>query len=118
MGSQTENPRGQICTLVYQEHESFGSEPVSETAFLVAKKQQSEGLSLFVNPAWREFVASRHWEYMDDLLEDFKERKRFEPDALFQQLCSLRVGPIITHEVHLLDVDTQQHIPSNFTELK
>ena len=117
MGSESKNPKGQICTLVYQEHESLGSETAPEIVLLVAKNEQSEGLSLFVNPAWREFVASRHWEYMGDLLEDFKERKRLEPDALFQQLCSLRVGPIITHEVHLLDMDSQQHIPSNFTAL-
>ena len=91
MRSEPENPNRQICTVIYQENEPYGSEPAPGTALLIAKWDQSSGLSLFFNPRWRDFVAHKHREYVEDLLADLTERLRFEPEALFHELCSLDV---------------------------
>ena len=37
--------------------------------------------------------------YIDSLLRDFIERARLNPVDLFQQLCSLAVGPLVALEV-------------------
>lgn len=117
MGSAPQNINWQICTLIYQENESYGSERAAGTAFLVAKREQSGELSLFVNSAWRDFVSPKHREYIADLFEDFRVRRRSEPEILSRQLCSLNSGPLITHEVRLSNGESHYSIPPHFVEL-
>ena len=52
-------------------------------------------------------LAVRHdyLRYMTDLLEDFHERAKQDPAALFRQLSSLSIGPLVTHKVGTCGVD-------------
>ncbi len=118
MVSQTERLNGQICTLVYHENEMQGSESGTGEVLIVAKWKQSEGLSLFTNPRWRDFVKSKHHGYLEDLLQDFRDRRQFEPAKLFEQLCSLRVGPLITRDVLPSSRECNLDIPSDFLEFE
>jgi hypothetical protein len=36
--------------------------------------------------------------YIESLFKDFLERAKLNPEALFNQLSSLGVGPLVTHE--------------------
>ena len=36
--------------------------------------------------------------YFESLLPDFLERAKIDPEALFKQLCSLQVGPLVPKE--------------------
>jgi hypothetical protein len=35
-------------------------------------------------------------DYLEELLKDFIERAKTDPAALFNQICSLAVGPLVT----------------------
>jgi hypothetical protein len=116
MASETENSNGRICTLVYRENENYGSERSSGTALLIAKWEQSGGLSIFANAAWRNFVLPKHQQYIEDLLGDFGERGS-EQEGLFQQLCSLHVGPIVSQPVILLKEEPNYIPPPGFIQI-
>lgn len=53
------------------------------------------GLRLLVHPELQSGIAIEDREYFDSLLKDFVERAQTQPAALFRQLCSLAVGPLI-----------------------
>lgn len=57
------------------------------------------GLRILVRPDWRSIVQAEDLEYMDSLLRDFLNRADEQPAALFKQLSSLGVGPLIASEV-------------------
>jgi hypothetical protein len=44
-------------------------------------------------------VGSEDLPLIRSLLLDFTERAKLHPAALFKQLCSLSVGPLVTHAV-------------------
>lgn len=53
-------------------------------------------LRLLVTPELGQIVADRDQLYVDALLRDFLLRARLDPAALFRQIESLCVGPILT----------------------
>jgi len=60
---------------------------------------EGNSLSLYIDPAWHAFVHESDREYIESLLKDFAERINMDPEALFQQLCSLNVGPLVAVDV-------------------
>jgi hypothetical protein len=56
-------------------------------------------LRLLVHPELRTIVQAEDLAYPESLLSDFLERARQHPEELFNQLCSLGVGPLVTQEV-------------------
>ncbi len=54
---------------------------------------------MLVNPAWRKIVRLEDYDYISKLWEDFTIRAGTEPRALFGQLTSLTVGPLVTSAV-------------------
>jgi hypothetical protein len=116
MSSGIEKPSQQICILMYQASEHYGGKPIPGTDLLVATIKETGELSLFVNAQWRDFVSSKHQEYMHDLFEDCKARKRVEPEVLFQEVSHLQVGPILVRELRPLDEGSEQ-VPPGFNEI-
>jgi hypothetical protein len=56
-------------------------------------------LRFLVHPDWRTLVEKEDIDYIDSLLLDFLERAKVHPEALFKQLSSLGVGPLVTQEL-------------------
>jgi hypothetical protein len=52
-------------------------------------------LRFLAHPQWREMVSGKDLSYLESLFEDFVERAKLHP-ALFQQLSSHGVGPLVT----------------------
>ena len=67
--------------------------------------RDSNRLRLFVRAAWRDVIDSSDQQYIEALLDDFRDRAKSEPDMLFRQASSLSVGPIVTHETGSLSGD-------------
>ena len=64
---------------------------------LVLEDEQGN-LRFLVHPQLRSIVTDRDLSYLESLLGDFVERAKLHPAALFKQLSSLGVGPLVTHE--------------------
>jgi hypothetical protein len=62
-------------------------------------KDASGGLRFLIDPGWRSVVRVPDVEYIASLLRDFLERAKEHPAALFEQLSSLAVGPVVTQEI-------------------
>jgi hypothetical protein len=80
-----------------------------------------EGLIRFlVHPEWRTIVQGEDIGYFQSLLHDFLNRANQDPGALFKQLCSLGVGPVVTQEIgsNLADHPSLMGLSSMFVELK
>lgn len=56
------------------------------------------GLRLFLHPQWRPLIDAEDLEYIVELLADFRQRCMLDPEALFSQLASLAVGPLVVRE--------------------
>jgi hypothetical protein len=57
-----------------------------------------EGLRILMHPQLREIVQNDDQIYIGSLLRDLTERAKLSPDALFKQLTSLSVGPLVTQK--------------------
>lgn len=66
---------------------------------LLVLKDEQDKLRFFVNPEWRTIALEQDSEYIKTLIEDLLERSKVDPDALFKQITSLGVGPIVAEEV-------------------
>jgi hypothetical protein len=68
----------------------------------------------------RSIVQAEDLIYIDSLLQDFKVRAKLHPEALFKQICSLSVGPLVTQEIGLEITDHAlfREISTEFVELK
>ena len=87
-----------FCALEYRPHESSGPSAL-ERVIILFLRNPSGALRVLSHRNWRKIVQPRDQEYVRDLLEDFRERARTAPDALFKQAASLSVGPLVTYAV-------------------
>jgi hypothetical protein len=67
----------------------------------------------------RTIIQKQDLEYTQSLLQDFLERAKREPVALFNQLSSLGIGSFVTQDVgsNLADDSSLQELSSRFVEL-
>jgi hypothetical protein len=56
----------------------------------------NDEMQILVHPDWRLLVQERDLDYLEELFGSFIERVSEDPSALFKQLSSLSVGPIVT----------------------
>lgn len=54
---------------------------------------------MLLNPSWKKVIRLEDYGYFCDLWEDFAERAKTAPEALFDQLTSLTVGPLAVAKV-------------------
>jgi hypothetical protein len=81
-------------------------------------KDENGGLQFLVHPELRKHVQADDLAYIESLLRDFARRAKLHPDALFQQLCSLAVGPLIVQETgpHLGECPELLHLVADFIQ--
>jgi hypothetical protein len=61
--------------------------------------EDGEGSPRFlVHQELRAIVSDKDLPYLESLFKDFLERAKLNPAALFKQLSSLGVGPLVTQE--------------------
>lgn len=109
----------EFCTLEYRAHSERDDLSQIGTIILLVIKEPDDALRFFVRPCLSEVVASEDLSYFESLLSDFPERARLHPSELFQQLCSLSVGPLVTRESggQLSDFPDIQAMASQFLPL-
>ena len=90
----TGSPLLGFCTLGYLTQDSG---TVSFTILLVLRDSKG-GLRLLTDPDWRSLVQRQDVDYISALLADFFVRATEQPAALFEQLSSLSIGPLVTQE--------------------
>jgi hypothetical protein len=87
---------------------------------LLVLKDEKGALRLMVSPDLRTIVQGDDWAYLDPLLLDLQDRARIQPAALFKQLSSIGVGPLVTQEVgkELTDHPKLRDLPDRFIDLE
>ncbi len=81
----------------------------TEQIILIIIKDRNGKLHFSVSPTLNQIVTIHDMLYIKSLLRDFIQRAAIRPLDLFQQLCSLDVGPLVTKEVGSNLVD-QPHL--------
>jgi hypothetical protein len=84
----------------------------------VLRNEESD-LRFLVHPDVSSIVLGEDWPYLESLLNDFLDRAKAFPAPLFQQISSLGVGPLVTHEVgaKLSDFPSLRALSAGFQEL-
>jgi hypothetical protein len=86
---------------------------------LLVLKDEDGSLRLLVHPEFRTIVRKEDLDYIESVLNDFKERARSHPAELFLQISTLGVGPLLTREsgLNLSDHPSMLEHASQFVEL-
>jgi hypothetical protein len=66
---------------------------------LLVHRSEDESLQFFIHPEWRTIVQEEDLAYIEALLRDFIDRAKMNPEALFKQISSLGVGPLVAQRV-------------------
>jgi hypothetical protein len=66
---------------------------------LLVLKDEEGRLRFLVHPEWRGIIRAKDMGYFESLFHDLLKRAKLHPDTLFEHLCSLVVGPLVTREV-------------------
>ena len=77
--------------------DSAAESAAGEIVFLAVKRGHS--LRLYAHRDLRDLVSKQDLEFVQDLLEDMLQRAQHSPDELFEQLCDLSIGPVVTDAV-------------------
>jgi hypothetical protein len=89
----------QICALEYRPQGRTGASSPKGAIVLIVLKPEDGGMSFFVHPELSTIVRGGDLAYIEALLSDFLGRAKLDPDALFKQISSLGVGPIVAQDV-------------------
>lgn len=86
---------------------------------LVLKNQEGR-LQILVSPDLRTIVRGDDLAFLESLLQDFTERAKLHPEALFKHLSNLGVGPLTTHVAgpNLSEYRSIQDLSSKFVQLE
>ena len=88
----------QFCALEHRpQNLTIGASP-SAPVILLVLRDEGGSLHFLVHPEFRTLVPPEQLDYFETLLRDFAERAKVDPEALFKQLSSLGVGPLVTKE--------------------
>jgi hypothetical protein len=82
-------------------------------------KGDGKSLIFLVKPDWRTIVHPEDLDYLESLLQDLPVRAALNAQALFKQLCSLGVGPLVAVEAgeSISDHPAFAELRSTFLEL-
>jgi len=86
---------------------------------LLALRDPEGKLRFLVHPGMRALVQDKDWTYFEALLIDLPKRALLHPEALFKQLSSLEMGPLVTQAVgdDLAGNPVLQELSSTFVPL-
>jgi len=93
-----ESPHIRFCALEYQAQGEANAGSRTASVILLVLRDEEGDLRFLVHPELRNIVQEEDSTYVESLLRDFLVRAELHPDALFEQISSLSVGPLVTHE--------------------
>ena len=110
---------GKICFVGHATRDADALPTRDQSLLLIGVRESDGTLFIFVDPEWRASATRGDLEYLESLLDDFKERIESDPEGLFAQLSSLNVGPIVTMDVtsYRAESEMRRMIPANFRRL-
>ena len=114
-----EDRRSRFCVLEYRPRNWRVGMPAVASVILLVFRDNDRKLRFLVHPELHTIVQSEDFAYLESLLRDFLERARQHPEDLFNQLCSLGVGPLVTQEVgaNVSDYPALLELSLRFVEL-
>jgi hypothetical protein len=93
------SPEFQFCALEYRPQDwNIASSRIAPIVLLVLRDEKGR-LRFHIHPELRTMVQGEDLAYLESLLQDFLERAKLHPEALFKQLSFLDVGSLTTQEV-------------------
>ena len=86
---------------------------------LLVLRDEKSTLKFFIHKDFRSIVREQDVGYIESVLRDLPESAKCEPVVLFNHLCSLSVGPLVTHEIgwSLADSPSALEISSQFVNI-
>jgi hypothetical protein len=92
-------PQPRFCALEYIPGSgACGLQNAKNIVLLVIRDAEFE-LRFLRHPRLHQVVKATDLHYIESLLADFIERVRYDAAHLFEQLCALSVGPLVTRTV-------------------
>ena len=88
-----------FCILEYRPIRDESRESACERRVILLVIEEEPGLQFFAPANLRSIVDKADLEYIEELLKDLPTRARRDAQVLFDQLCSLSVGPLVTGRV-------------------
>jgi len=98
-GKADETHQSHFCALEYRPKAWSVSTSRKAEVVLLVLRSEDESLQFFIHPEWRTIVHGEDCAYIESLLRDFHDRAKMHPEALFKQISSLGVGPLVTQQV-------------------
>lgn len=87
----------QFCALGYVSRRQGDFRQGPEVTIALALRERGKAMKLILRQDWRLYVEAGDLGFMEALVEDLSVRATLDPEGLFKQLCSLNVGPLVTH---------------------
>jgi hypothetical protein len=97
--SEGQSLPSRCCALEYRPGSWSSASSGIAQVILLALWDEERQLRILVHPELPAIVQEEDRAYLQSLLLDLEERAKLYPEALFMQLCSLGVGPLVTHAV-------------------
>jgi hypothetical protein len=92
-------PQPKFCALEYNPAPVGSPLPTTKNVILLVIRDAECELQFLISPRLRQIVKDIDLPYIDSLLKDFIERVKLNAALLFEQLCSLSVGVLLTWAV-------------------
>jgi hypothetical protein len=114
-----ESPLKRFCAMEYRPQGWSGGSLQADPVILLVLEDEEGSLRFLVHPELHVVVTDNDLSYIESLLKDFLERAKENPAALFMQLSSLGVGPLVTQETgsNISDHPTLMNLCSRFVQL-
>ena len=87
----------QFCALGYLSQRPQHELSAERQILLIVTMTEAGEMSLLQNPEWKNIVQPLDHSYFSDIWADFDVRAKTDPEALFKQVTSLSVGPLIAY---------------------
>ena len=95
-----------FCVLEYRPVRDESKESACDSRAILLVIEEEHQLQFFATADFRSIVHKADLEYIEQLLKDLPMRARRDAKVLFDQLCSLSVGPLITGKVGTFDANS------------
>jgi hypothetical protein len=114
------SPQVEFCALEYRPQAWSEASSGAALVIVLVLRDKERGLRFLVHPELRNIVGEEDIVFIESLLLDFSERAKLHPAALFNQLCSLGVGPLVTQEAgsDISEYPPIKELSSRFLELE
>lgn len=107
-----------FCAVEYRSPGQGSAASLENQIVLVTIQNEHGSLRFFLNPNWKRIVRADDLDYVESFLGDLGRRASVDAGALFKQLSSMEVGPLVTSETghSLRDYPTITALVEGFRE--